>query len=170
MTDINESNPSFNRNFVEPCIVSFGHRKVNEHLLDVVEHGSLLEIAGAVAALYWANMQISFAGQVPEYTLRYATDESRTEYLKLNDIWERKRQLFLRTFIANGDLHVRRQIIPSLVLDAEAYPLDMRPLVSRAIEIARQHSDEYIRHRVEVQLGNEGLLKPLPERSVVDET
>jgi hypothetical protein len=45
---INESNPSFNRNFVEPCIVSFGHRKVNEHLLDVVEHGSLLEIAGAV--------------------------------------------------------------------------------------------------------------------------
>jgi hypothetical protein len=48
MTDINESNPSFNRNFVEPCIVSFGHRKVNEHLLDVVEHGSLLEIAGAV--------------------------------------------------------------------------------------------------------------------------
>jgi hypothetical protein len=36
--------------------------------------------------------------------------------------------------------------------------------VAQAVEIARNHDDDYIRHRVEVQLGKERLLKPLPHR------
>jgi hypothetical protein len=49
-------------------------------------------------------------------------------------------------------------------LDAAAYPDDLKPLVGEAIHIARTHSDGYIRQRVEVQLGNERLLEPLPHR------
>ena len=163
---IHEANPSFNRQFVEPCIESYGHRRVNEFLLNVVEAGSDAEIAGAVAALYWANMAISFSGDVPEYTLKYATPESRTAFLELKDVWERKRKAFLRVFVANEDVTVRRQIVPSLNLDESNYGDELKPLVKRAITIAREHSDDYIRHRVEVQLGNEKLLRPIPERSV----
>jgi len=131
---INETNPSFNRQFVEPVIESFGHRRVNEYLLDVVERGDDKAIAGGVAAFYWANMKIAFAGEVPKYTLEYATPESRA----------------------------------TLNLDEESYSLELKPLVQQAIEIARSHPDQYIRHRVEVQLGNERLLLPIPVRSKED--
>ena len=49
--------------------------------------------------------------------------------------------------------------------DPQAYPESHRALVAQAIDIARRHEDEYIRHRVEVQLGDtsEGLA-PLPHR------
>jgi hypothetical protein len=57
-----------------------------------------------------------------------------------------------------------RALIAGLDLDAAAYPDDLKPLVGEAIHIARTHSDGYIRQRVEVQLGNERLLEPLPHR------
>ncbi|QDV69042.1 hypothetical protein Poly24_27560 [Rosistilla carotiformis] len=161
---IRETNASKNRQFVQPCVDSFGHRRVNEYLLDVVEGNCDVSIAGAVAALYWANMQIVFSGNVPAYTLEHATPESRKAYQALNDVWERKRCCYLRIFVSNQDLNVRRQIIPSLKLDENAYPDELKPLVNQAIAIARSHHDEYIRHRIEVQLGNDQLLRPIPER------
>jgi len=166
---INEPNPSTNRQFVQPCVDSFGHRRVNEYLLDVVEASDNTAIAGAIAALYWANMQISFYGKVPAYTLEHATPESRKAYEALNDVWERKRATYLRVFVFNQDLDVRRQIIPSLKLDENAYPEKLKPLVNQAVAIARSHHDEYIRHRVEVQLGNEQLLRPIPDRKSDDQ-
>jgi len=161
---INETNPSFNRQFIEPCVKSTGHRVVNEYLLSIVEGDDNTKIAGAVAALYWANMQIRFAGNVPQYTLQYATPMSQEAFMALHDVWQRKRDTFLRVFVNNEDVTVRRQIIPSLKLDESAYPDGLKPLVQRAVEIARNHPDDYIRHRVEVQLGNERLLRPIPER------
>jgi hypothetical protein len=132
--------------------------------LDIVEGQGNAEVAGAVAALYWANMRISFPGEAPQYTLEYATPESREAYLALDDVWRRKRETYLRIFVANENVNVRRQIIPSLKLDESLYPEELKPLVSQAIDLARSHEDEYIRHRVEVQLGNEHLLRPIPER------
>jgi hypothetical protein len=161
---ISEPNPSLNRNFVEPCIAAFGHRRVNEALLDMVQHGTDFEIAGAVAALYWANMAVRYVGDVPKYTLDHATPESRRAYLQLQDVWQRRRSLFLRTFVTNDAVQVRREIIPQLELDEHLYPDELKPMVAQAIDIARHHPDDYIRHRVEVQLGNEKLLKPLPPR------
>lgn len=161
---INESNPSFNRQFVEPVVESFGHRKVNEYLLAVVEGDDNDAIAGAVAALYWANMPVSFSGNVPAYTLEYATPDSRDRFLELKDVWERKRATYLQVFVSNEDVGVRRQIIPSLNLEENRYSDDLKLLVQQAIDIARSHPDDYIRHRVEVQLGNEKLLRPIPER------
>jgi hypothetical protein len=159
-----EVNPSFNRSFVEPCIAAFGHRAVNETLLDYVEKGSDFEKAGAVNALDWAGMSLRFGGDTREYTLDNATPESRAAYLELKDVWLRKRCLFLREFVSNENVDVRRSIIPSLALEEAAYPDALKPLVAQAVEIARNHDDDYIRHRVEVQLGKERLLKPLPHR------
>jgi hypothetical protein len=144
---IDEKDPSFNQVFVEPCIVTFGHRPVNEALLEFVEHGTQFEIARGVAALYWADKSLS-----------------RSAFVEVQDIWDRKRDLLLRTFINREEVQVRRQIISVLNLKETAYPDVLKPQVKQAIEIARRHSDDYIRHRVEVQLGNERMLKPIPKR------
>ena len=158
-----ERNPSLNRYFVEPCVAIFGHRQVIEALLDLVERGSNFEKAGAVNALYWAGFRLSFIN-APNFSLEYATPESQAAYEALADLWLRKRCLFLREFVSNPNLDVRRSIIPHLVLNPSYYADELKPLVLEAIEIARTHSDDYIRHRVEVQLGTESLLKPLPHR------
>ena len=69
----------------------------------------------------------------------------------------------LREFVGSLDSNVRRRIIPMLRLVPEAYPEEMRPLVTEAIEAAlRSHTDEYIRHRVVVQLGAGGPFMALP--------
>jgi hypothetical protein len=162
-----EVNPSLNREFVSPCIASYGHRVVNEALLDVVENGTDFEKAGAVNALYWAGMKPAYTGNTQDFTVENATPDSRAAYLELSDVWDRKRCLFLREFVSNENVDVRRSIIPSLCLDEAAYREVLKPLVSKAIDIARNHQDEYIRHRVEVQLGEEHLLYPRPHRTQI---
>lgn len=154
-----EINPSINRSFVEPCVRTFGHRKVITSLLDCVENGSDFEKAGAVNALYWT--QIPFRLNQPTNTFE-PIDESL--YRELNDLRERRRRLLLQTFVRNPSVDVRRSIIPSLHLDPSVYPIELRPLIDEAINIARNHPDEYIRHRLQVQLGTERLFSPLPHR------
>lgn len=74
-------------------------------------------------------------------------------------------RVLLTTFVRNPDVDVRRRILPHLELRSVAgYPEELRPMVAEAIAIARAHPDEYIRHRLEVQLGNAGTLMALPPR------
>lgn len=155
---IAEVNPSLNRYFVAPCLASYGYRPVNEALLAYVETGSNAEKAGAINALYWAQMPLTFP-------LEKTTPDSQCAYVELADLWQRKRVLFLQLFVTNPNLDVRRSLIPSLHLAEADYPAELQPLVAQAIQIARHHPDDYIRHRVEVQLGMEHLLYPLPERA-----
>jgi hypothetical protein len=138
-----ERNPSFNRLFVEPCVRSYGARWVKEELLRYLESGTDPEKAGAASALYWSG----------GYTGGADIDELR----------QRIRCQLLREFVGNENLHLRRRIIPMLCVEADQYPEELRPLVSRAVEIARSHPDEYIRHRIEVQLGAGGPLLPIPD-------
>jgi len=132
-------NPSSNRRFIEPCVEAYGGRRVLELLLRYLETGSDAEKAGAVSAEYWVRGNEDLA-----------------------DLRERFRCRMLREFVGNPDLEVRRRIIPLLELDPKVYPQELRPLVPVAIQVARSHPDEYIRHRVEVQLGANVLLKPIP--------
>ncbi|MDZ8184795.1 MAG: hypothetical protein RMX96_08090 [Nostoc sp. ChiSLP02] len=161
---IYERNPSLNRSFVEPCVIAFGHRLVNEALLEFVEHGSNFEKAGAINALYWAQVPLRFDGKVPSFSKEYATPESQAAYDALADIHLRKRCLFLTEFVKNYSVEVSRSIIPSLILDPLLYPDELKHLIPKAIAIAKTHTDSYISHRIEVQLGTESLLQPLPLR------
>src|SRR5262249_17266581 len=145
------------------CVETLGHRVVNEHLLDFVETGSSFEKAGAIAALYGANMLITFQN-VSACTIENATPESRNAYLALSDVWLRKRCVFLQDLVSKENIDLRRNIIPSLNIDENVYPNDLKPLVAQAINIARGHDDDYIRHRLEVQLGEVSMLKPIPPR------
>lgn len=160
--------PSVNRSFIEPCVRAFGHRRVIEYLLGVVESGTDFRRSGAVNALYWVKVGLRFIGIPPTFSVEYATPESRAAYQALMDLWERRDRLLLETFVSNPDLDVRRSIIASLSLEASDYPESHRPLVPRAIAIARGSADKYLRHRVEVQLGNVNTAAPLPHREEGD--
>jgi hypothetical protein len=165
---VDELNPSANKDFVWPCVSIFGLRRVNEFLLDVLETGSDFRKAGAVRALYWAGVPVRFVARSsshrPDHDL-----EARAASSALNDLWQRRRALLLTTFVENDDIDVRRSLIPSLTLDPAAYPEHLGPLVVQAIEIARGSDDEYLRHRVEIQLGHEGPLRILPPRRMPGE-
>jgi|ERR1700677_608895 len=158
---IDETNPSFNKLFIWPCTGVFGRKRVNEYLLEVIESGTDFRKAGAVNALYWAQMPVSYSA---EFLCFDSVEETREAEKALAGLWERKRKLLLETFVANPNVDVRRSIIPSLRLDPTVYPAHLQPLVPQAIAIARSSSDEYIRHRVEVQLGTAKLFAPLPHR------
>jgi len=138
-----ERSPSANRYFIRPCVRSFGGRRVLEVLLRYLESGTDAEKAGAASAVYWAE------GDSPAEDLRGLRQQIRCQ--------------MLREFVANEELEVRRRIIPMLHLEPGIYPLELRPMVARAVEIARAHPDPYIRHRVEVQLGADVPLKPIPD-------
>jgi hypothetical protein len=142
----------------------FGARRVNEYLLQVVETQSDFRKAGTVNALYWAAGRLSFPRDARSFTDENATAESRAAYEELADVWEWRRILFLEMFVCNANVDVRRSIIAMLNLTSEDYPEALRPLVAQAVEIAQRSEDEYIRHRVEVQLGDVRPLKALPHR------
>lgn len=141
-----EDDPSYNREFVNPCIRIFGVRRVSEALLNYVSTGTNFEKAGAVNALYWALGSPNNADEI-------------------EDIHIRRRSMYLQEFIANRNLNVRRSLISKLVLDPNKYPENLAPLVEKAIQIARHHPDSYIRHRLQVELGQSKILEPLPHRS-----
>jgi len=50
-----EKDPSCNRDFIQPCVQSFGPETVRIQLLEYLESGSDAEKAGAASALYWVR-------------------------------------------------------------------------------------------------------------------
>jgi hypothetical protein len=144
---IDDTDPSFNRWHIEPALHAFGTRRVYEACLGYLEHGTLFEIAGAAAALYW--VEAKGAGET------------------VADLREQKRLAFLTAFVNVDDVQVRRYTLPHLSLsDPASYPEHARHLVAEAITIARAHPDAYIRHRLAVQLGEESTLQPIPNRTI----
>ncbi len=139
-----ETCPSYNRTFIEPCVWAFGRKAVVEILLEHLENGTPGEKAGAANALYWANA--------------FGPDD-RDEATRA-----RQRRSLLEQFLAATDLDVRRAIIAKLDLKPESWPEDLRPLAAKAVEAARSSGDEYLTHRVEVQLGGGGPYMALPPR------
>ncbi len=152
-----EIDPSNNQWFLIPCLKAYGARRVSEALLEYIEEGDDFEKAGAAHALYWTSPQLQFLGKPPRYSIEYATPESIQELKDYREVSEKKKRLLLEEFVNNPEVDVRRSIIPFLDLgNPMSYPEDIRPLVARAIDIARDLPDEYIRHRLSLQLTPSG--------------
>lgn len=140
--------PSFNRLYIYPCLRCFGRRKVNEELLRYAEQGSNSEKCGAANAFYWSLVS----------DLKGMPHEDIQDLVLQIRIWQ------LTEFVTNIDVNVRRNIVPHLKMDVNKYPSELRALLPEAIRIAREHSDDYIRHRIEIQLGSGGPSQALPAR------
>jgi hypothetical protein len=145
---VHEPDPSFNRQLVEPAIAVFGRRRVQLALISYLDTGTAPDIGGAARAWYWAQVPLSYVGDS-----KTPTPESAAEYEAFSDLRQRFDRIALRRFVEEEDLDVRRCILPGLPLYPQAYPADMHDLVARAVQIARTSSDEYLRHRVEIQVG-----------------
>lgn len=124
------------------------HRRVQLALIAYLDTGTAPDIAGAARAWYWTQVPLSYVGGS-----KTPTPESVAEYEAFSDLRQRFDRIALRRFVEEEDLDVRRCILPGLPLYPRAYPADMHDLVARAVRIARTSSDEYLRHRVEIQVG-----------------
>jgi hypothetical protein len=142
-----DPNPSFNRQFVEPAMIAFGPRRVQEAILGYLTTGTNPERAGAARAWYWADV----LGWGVEET--GAPPESQAELLDARaDLRTRWIAAALREFVDNDDLDVRRCLLPGLPLHPAVHPEESHGLVAMAVHIARTHPDDYLRHRVEIQV------------------
>jgi len=149
-TAVNQPDPSTPGSFIEPLMRCFGPRSVNLALLHILANGTDQEKCGASYSLYWGRVLVGRNG--------ISNDP-------MDDVWDQKRSLMLRTFMENEDVYLRRSVLAQLSFDEAKYPEDLKPLLPEAIRIARAHPDEYIRHRIEIQLGEgNGLHLPLPDR------
>jgi hypothetical protein len=179
---IYEPNPSLNRYYIEPCLRSFGYCRVLEALLTYLVTGTNREKAGTVRALYWAQLPLLVddlwwqkkerereqTGNSGE-ALQRANGEFQEERARakaafqkvfdeeLADLRATIAGTMLKEFIENEDLDLRRSLIPQLSFDPARYPEAWKPLLPTALAIARNHPDDYIRRRVEIQAkrGNE---------------
>lgn len=133
---IDECDPSANRSYIEPLVSRFGLRRVLESLLDVFERGGVEDKAGALNALYWAQAPLTFKGEGP-LTIENATVESRALYLAVEDLRRRRDVLFLRAFVDESDVSLRRCLLARMSLDAADYPAELAPLVEKAQRLAR---------------------------------
>jgi len=142
-----DPDPSFNRRLVEPALTAFGRRRVQLALLEYLRNGTDPERAGAARAWYWTQVPLTYlAGSDTP------TPESGAEFEAFADLRREWRESALQVFVSNADLEVRRCILPGLDLSVRHYPEALHGTVAEAIRIARTHSDEYLRHRVEHQL------------------
>lgn len=139
---VNERNPSANRFFVEPAVRAMGARRVMEQLTKLLLNASENEQGGAVSAAYWVR-----------------GDDGEQRY---RDAHRRFREAMLQKFVDTDSTYVRQRIIPMLSLDDSDYSFDASALIAKAIEIARSHPNDYIRHRIEIQLGSGGPFRALP--------
>ncbi len=147
---VHDPDPSFNRQFLEPALNAFGRRRVQSALLGCLRAGPDVERAGAARAWYWSalppRMPLVRAENPAGCRVTEADDES--------DVVTDWNKAALREFVDNEHLDVRRCILPGLPLRKSAYPPELHDLVSAAVATARSHPDEYIRHRVEHQVGD----------------
>lgn len=139
---IDVDNPSTNRHFIEPCVRSLGALYVLKALHKVLEGQSAIKQTGALDALYWVNTN--------------PRQEDLSEERGL------LRKITIKLFLETDYVPLQRSIISKLYPHSE----DEDPRFSLVVEMARNHEDEYIRHRIEVQLGlSDGPLQILPLRN-----
>ncbi|WP_234042448.1 hypothetical protein [Streptomyces marianii] len=147
---VHDPNPSFNRGFIEPALNAFGHSRVQSALLGYLRTGTDLERAGAARAWYWSALPLPMPlvrAKSPGFTGQAGSDDGSAVVAEWNEA-------ALHEFVNNEHLDVRRCILPGLSLRKSAYPPELHDLVEAAVSTARSHPDEYIRHRVEHQVGD----------------
>ncbi|MDO9022286.1 MAG: hypothetical protein Q8S73_31505 [Deltaproteobacteria bacterium] len=147
------SNVSFNKHFIFPCAILYGRRRVAESLLGIFMHGTDREKCGTSGAVYWCS--------IPRQEMYWPHDGGRERGSadgSIDDLLQLFEDAALEEFLHNPALDVRRALVPWVVSAARRTP----ELGARAIAIAQEHVDEYIRQRVLCDLGESELIPCLP--------
>ncbi|XXX74175.1 hypothetical protein WMF30_41680 [Sorangium sp. So ce134] len=160
---VDTDNPSFNQHFVWACTIAHGRRPVLNELLKICESGSNREKHGVAGAVYWAVVPREDTTLWPffkETARQLPPDEPIDDLLARFEDWA------VAEFVRNPDLDVRRSLVFYLTRGKERHP----DLTDAAIAIAREHEDDFIRHRIRADLGESRLFpcKPMPSRAPDD--
>jgi hypothetical protein len=141
-----ETNPSYNRFFVEPCVRCAGWQKTTQGLLGFLASGSDFEKAGAANALYHS---VGYSNPAIRDIEDAVPDPPESEGETPSETGRRLHAMMLEEFVRNPDLHVRRSICTWLHKPGD-YPPHLRTLAEEARSIALAYPDEYIRERAEI--------------------
>lgn len=144
---ISDPDPSHCRLFVEPALAAFGRRRVQEALITTLRDGTDVERIGAGFAWYWSRLPLSAAGS--DYS---AAPVNEIDDDAINERLVDWAETALQVFVTTNNVDVRCSILPTFSLDMNCYRPELGHLVTEAISIARTSPNEYLRHRVEVQI------------------
>jgi hypothetical protein len=129
---LTELNPSYNRAFVRPLRGAVSWAEAVDMMLAQADAGGPIERGGVGRVSYW--LAIEFRDRDAESSQRLAC-------------WK------LEEFVRASDVVVLRCLIAGMRFDPEGYPESARALLPVALEKARNHPDEYVKKRLEIQLG-----------------
>lgn len=130
---ITEENPSFNRNFIAPLRAVMTYPEAINSMIEMIDSNNPAEVAGVSNASYWARIELSESDDL----------KARTQL----NAWKIER------FLDLSDVYARRTLIAGMSFDKAFVPDEYKEKSNRVIELARNHEDEYIRHRLEIELG-----------------
>jgi hypothetical protein len=134
-TIVCDEDVSFNRQLIEPMLKVVGRRRVQQHLITVVEQGGLLQKVCAVRAWYWSQVTMVYRS-VQGLRDRDATPESIAADRDVADLRAQYRTACLHAFVGCAHAPTRGWLARGFVLDESFYPPASHPVVERARQIA----------------------------------
>lgn len=134
-TIVCDEDVSSNRQLIEPMLKAVGRRRVQQHLIAVVEQGGPLQKVCAVRAWYWSQVTMVYRS-VQGLRDREATPESIAADRDVADLRTQYRTACLHTFVDCAHAPTRDWLARGFVLDESFYPPASHPVVERARQIA----------------------------------
>lgn len=125
---VHEPDPSFDGRFIVPLQASYTRDEVARELLPYLTNGTLDEQIGAANAYYHV----------------YGLGPPQNDMAR--KVWSR----FLRLFIKNDNLELRRFLVPFLAPTDSWYEEDDRQLLRQYVDIASTSDDAYIKNRWQI--------------------
>jgi hypothetical protein len=129
---ISEPDPSLCRAFVLPLASQLAPPEAVAILLDIADRGGPVERGGAASAGYWLKIDL------PGWT--------QPTLARLNS-WK------LQAFLLETDPYAQRALVAGLSFEPSHVEPAARALVPQVIAKARSHADDYVRSRIEIDLG-----------------
>ncbi|MFO0592026.1 MAG: hypothetical protein U0441_31050 [Polyangiaceae bacterium] len=128
---MSEPNPSFNRAFVRPLRGAIDWQTAVDSLLRLAKATDPLARGGVARTSYWLRVELG----PPDPTSA-----------RMLNTW------ILREFLQTSDAYAERSLIAAIVFDEQLIDDDARELLPQAVTKARAHPDEYVRHRLAINL------------------
>ncbi|WP_437606455.1 hypothetical protein WMF20_36625 [Sorangium sp. So ce834] len=159
---VDTDDPSFNQQFAWACTIVHGRRPVFDELLKICESGSNREKYGVAGVVYWCAIPRE---HIRWPHLRYTSRQLPPDE-PIDDLLARFEDWAVAEFVRNPDLDVRRSLVHYITRGKERHP----DLTDAAIASAREHEDDYVRHRIRADLGESLQLpcKPMLSRGPED--
>lgn len=133
---------SFNRDLIQPMLDSIGRRRVQLHLISVIESGPAAKKVCAVRAWYWSQVTLTY-NSMDALHERRATQTSRAADDDVVDLRGRYRTACLTAFVACDHGPTRDWLARGCILREDFYPPNLGDLVAQARILAEADPVRY---------------------------